>query len=142
VKNVISRRFIKNTYNSAIAEILVKDKNAMNIKIINKKISEPELLEIAKEFYGDMIKGVVDVEREVLAMGGEYHIDASNVLIENGSVQKNVWGFNWYFDRGGEERIEYISLINIRPAQGNRMMEVQDLSLRGKMKSIILKYLS
>ena len=142
MQNVISRRFIKNTYNSAIAEILVKDKNAMNIKIINKKISESELREIAKEFYGDMIKGVVDVELKILAMGGEYHMDANNILIENGSAQKNVWGFNWYLEKVGEKRIEYISLINIRPDQGNRVMEVQDLSLRDKMKSVILKYLS
>ncbi|MBI2627324.1 hypothetical protein HYW72_00145 [Candidatus Nomurabacteria bacterium] len=112
------------------------------MKIINKKISEPELRELAREFYVDMIKGVVDIELEILAMGGEYHMDANNILIENGSTQKNVWGFNWYFDKSGEERIEYISLINIRPAQGNKSMEVQDFSLRGKMKLIILKYLS
>jgi len=114
----------------------------MNIRIINKKISEKELQEIAKEFYGSMIKGVVDIELAVLAMGGEYHMDANTILIENGSKQENVWGFNWYFDKSSDERIEYISLINIRPTQGNRVMEVQDLSLRDKMKSVILKYLS
>lgn len=114
----------------------------MLIKIIDKKISEDELREIAKEFYIDMIKGVVDVERGILAMGGEYHIDANIVLIENGSRQQNIWGFNWYFDRAGDERVEYVSLINIRPAQGNRAMEVQDAPLRDIMKTIILKYLS
>ncbi len=114
----------------------------MNIKIINSKISKKDLQEIAKDFYGYMVKGVVDIELEILAMGGEYHMDANNVLIENGSIQKNVWGFNWYFEKIGDERIEYVSLINIRPKEGNRVMEVQDLSLRDKMKSIILKYLS
>lgn len=114
----------------------------VNIKIINKKISDSELREIAKDFYGEMIKGVVDIEREILAMGGEYHMDANIVLTENGSEQKNVWGFNWYFDKDGNDRIEFISLINIRPLQGNRVMEVQDTVLRDKMKSVILKYLS
>ena len=114
----------------------------MIIKLINQKITESELREIAKDFYIDMIKGVVDVERGILAMGGEYHIDANIVLIENGSRQQDIWGFNWYFDRAGDERIEYVSLINIRPAQGNRTMEVQDVSLRDTMKTIILKYLS
>ena len=114
----------------------------MDIKIIDQKISEPELREIAKEFYGDMIKGVVDVEREILAMGGEYHMDANNILIKNDSKQPNVWDFNWYFNRKEGERIEYVSLINIRPAQGNRIMEVQDARLRDRMKKIILKYLS
>lgn len=114
----------------------------MSIKIINKKITAGELQEIAKDFYIDMIKGVVDIERGILAMGGEYHLDANMVLIENGSKQQNVWGFNWYFDRIGDERIEYVSLINIRPAQGNRTMEVKDASLRDTMKLVIFKHLS
>ncbi|KKS95965.1 MAG: hypothetical protein UV75_C0004G0038 [Candidatus Giovannonibacteria bacterium GW2011_GWA1_43_15] len=114
----------------------------MNIKIIDKKITEPELREIAKDFYGEMVKGVVDIEREIIVMGGEYHMDANVILMENGSKQQDVWGFNWYFDKTGDERIEYVSLINIRPAQSNRTMEVQNVSLRNKMKAIILKYLS
>ncbi|MFA4975765.1 MAG: DUF5674 family protein [Candidatus Paceibacterota bacterium] len=114
----------------------------MNIKIIDKKISESELREIARDFYGEMIKGVVDIEREILSLGGEYHMDANNKLIENGSKQQNVWGFNWYFDKKGNKKIEYVSLINIRPKQGNRTMEVQNVSLRDRMKTIILKYLS
>ena len=114
----------------------------MNIKIVSDKITETELREIAKVFYVEMVKGVVDIEREIIAMGGEYHMDANTVLIDNGSKQQNVWGFNWYFDKIGDERIEYVSLINIRPSQGNKIMEVQDVFLRDKMKSIILKYLS
>jgi hypothetical protein len=113
----------------------------MKIKIIDKKIEDAELKEIAKDFYGEMVKGVVDIEQKILAMGGEYHMDANTILIENGSKQPDVWGFNWYFDRVGDEQIEYVSLINIRPAQGNRVMEVQDESLRDKMKEIIIKYL-
>jgi hypothetical protein len=113
----------------------------MNIKIIDKKITEKELQEVAEEFYGEMIKGVVDIEREILAMGGEYHMDANEVLIKNHSKQQNIWGFNWYFGKKGDKRIEYISLINIRPKQNNRVMEVQDVSLRAKMKKVILKYL-
>ncbi len=114
----------------------------MEIKIIKNSISKKELLEIAKDFYIDMIKGVVDIERGILAVGGEYHIDANMVLVKNGSKQQNIWGFNWYFDRISDERIEYVSLINIRPSQGNKTMEVQDAFLRDIMKTIILKYLS
>ena len=81
----------------------------MNIKIINEKITESELHEIAKDFYISMIKGVVDIEREIIAIGGEYHIDSNNILIENGSKQQNIWGFNWYLEENGDKRIEYIS---------------------------------
>ena len=70
----------------------------MIIKIIDKN-NRKELREIAKDFYVDMIKGVVDIERGILAMGGEYHMDANTALIENGSRQQNIWGFNWYFNK-------------------------------------------
>ena len=113
----------------------------MKIKIIDKKIAESELREITKDCYVEMIKGVIDIEREVLAVGGEYHMDANIKLIEDGSKQENIWGFNWYFDKEKGEQIEYISLINIRPQQNNRTMEVRDTSLRDKMKTIILRYL-
>ena len=114
----------------------------MNIKVVDKKIAETELREIAKDFYVTMIKGVVDIEREIIAIGGEYHVDANTILIESGSNQRDVWGFNWYFGKDIYESIEYVSLINIRPQLGNRTMEVRDILLRDRMKIIILKYLS
>ena len=69
----------------------------MIVKVIDQKITESELREIAKDFYVDMIKGVVDIEREILAMGGEYHIDANMVLIENGLRQQDLYGFYFHF---------------------------------------------
>ncbi len=109
----------------------------MDIKIVEDQISVGELKKLAEVFYVTMIKGVVDIEKEIVAFGGEYHMDANMVLIENGSEQKNVWGFNIYFDRPKDEWIEYISLINIRPLAKNNDMEVQDESIREKMKNII-----
>jgi len=107
----------------------------MKIKIIKENISKAELRELALEFYVEMVKGVVDIERGIMALGGEWHIDANQVLIEDGSSQKNLWGFNIYLDG----RIEYISLINIRPLQNNRTLEVEDPNIRGKMDAIIKK---
>jgi|SRR3989344_4322320 len=109
----------------------------MNIKIVEDTLSVNELKEIAQEFYGSMIKGVVDIERNVIALGGEYHMDANVVLLEHGSKQGDVWGFNLYLDRPRNSWIEYVSLINIRPAANNRDMEVQDEGIRAKMKRII-----
>lgn len=96
-----------------------------------------ELREIAKEYYVDMIKGVVDISKETIAVGGEYHMDANVKILENGSVQTDVWGFNIFFDRPRDERIEFTSLINIRPQAGNRSMEVEDEAIREKMRDII-----
>ena len=109
----------------------------MDIRIINKPITRVEAKEIAKEFYVDMVKGVVDLEREIIALGGEWHIDANNVLMAEGSQQRDVWGFNFHFNKEPQDTIEYISLINIRPMEGNYDMVVQDESRRKAMRAII-----
>ena len=109
----------------------------MNIRIVEEHISLDELREIAKEFYGSMMKGVVDIEKEIVAFGGEYHMDANRMLLGQGSTQNNVWGFNIYLDKPRDSWIEYVSLINIRPQANNRDMEVQDEGIRAIMKRII-----
>ena len=109
----------------------------MNIKIINDPIALEEVQELAQELYRDMVKGVVDIERGVIALGGEWHMDANAVLIADGSSQKNVWGFNVYTDERGDAAIKFVSLINIRPSQGSRNMEIQDAELRNKIREIV-----
>lgn len=111
----------------------------MEIKIVTETISQAELTELARGWYVDMLKGVVDVEREILALGGEYHMDANVCLIENGSRQNSVWGFNIHLNRPRADWIEFTSLINIRPAQNNRDMLIEDGKLREKIRTIINK---
>lgn len=108
----------------------------MDIRIITKPVSRNVAKEIAKEFYVDMVKGVVDIERGIIALGGEWHMDANAKLIEQGSRQDVVWGFNFYHD---DNRIQYTSLINIRPGQNNRKIEIQDEELKRKMEQVIRK---
>ncbi len=109
----------------------------MIIRIVEDSISVSELREIAKEYYVDMIKGVADISKEIIAVGGEYHMDANMKILENGSIQADVWGFNILLDRPADERIEFTSLINIRPLARNRSMEVEDEEIRKKMRNII-----
>ena len=108
----------------------------MNIKIVTEKISRSEAKKIAEEIYGDMVEGVVDIERGIIALGGQYHMDGNMALIDNGSEKKNIWGFNFYPD---ENRIQYNSLINIRPLQNNRAIEIKDEKLRLQMEKVIRK---
>jgi len=84
--------------------------------------------------FGDMIKYVVDVERAVIAVGGELHADAEQVLLERGSRLENLWGANYYPSRGKDGCIEFTSLINIRPARGNPSMEVRDEAVRERIR--------
>lgn len=114
----------------------------MNIRIISEPISRPEALEIGKEFYPHVVKGVVDTKKEIIALGGEYHMDANTVLTEAGSSQADVWGFNIYPNQRGDDWIEYTSLINIRPAANNRTMTVEDEDIRKEMKRIIEKLIA
>jgi hypothetical protein len=83
--------------------------------------------------YETMIKIVVDIRRRTLAGGGEMHSDCEAVLLENSSEQDDLWGANWY---PAEQRIEFESLINIRPRLGNRNIVIQDEELRQKVESV------
>ncbi len=109
----------------------------MDITIIKSKISKQELEKVAKENYGEMTKGVIDIKQKIIALGGELHADAEAVLLEQGSKQSDLWGFNIYPAKTKGERIEYTSLINIRPKHGNRSIEIKDESLRKQIKEII-----
>jgi hypothetical protein len=111
----------------------------MGIRIIKEKIGREEFKKIAEENFGNMVKAAIDIEREIMALGGELHIDGEVLLWNNGSKADNLWGINIYTDKEKEEMIEFIALINIRPARGNRSMEIQNPSVREKIKTIVDK---
>ncbi|QQR84281.1 hypothetical protein IPJ72_03165 [Candidatus Peregrinibacteria bacterium] len=92
----------------------------------SEPISKHRLAELAKNTFGDMIKAVVDVERELMAVDMELHADGEMYLIENGSEQANLWGINLHPGQSDEHFVEFDSLINMRPFQGNRSRGVED----------------
>lgn len=106
------------------------------IKVITKKIDKKELKKLVDEGFKDMVKYVVDIEQRRIAIGGELHADGEQLLLESGSEQKDIWGANYYPGRGESASIEYTSLINIRPSQGNNSMEVVNKDLQKKIKEI------
>lgn len=109
----------------------------MEIKIINQPISLSEADDIAQKNYGEMAKGVVDLNRKIIALGGELHADAESLLLENGSKQEDLWGFNIYPQKPREDRLKYTSFINIRPSQNNTAIEIQDENLKNEIKNVI-----
>jgi len=100
------------------------------------RIDPAVLRRLVDELFEDMVKYVVDVARGVAAVGGEMHADAEEALLEDGSRQADLWGANYYPGRGPGESIEYTSLINIRPAAGNRSMEIQDPAIRDRVRAL------
>lgn len=109
----------------------------MPMSLIEKKIKKSDLAELAKERYGDLVKAVVDVERNVMVIGAELHSDEEEHLLDQGSQQKDLWGINLYPDKSFEDFIEFDSIINLRPGQGNRSRDVIDPTIRQKIKEII-----
>lgn len=107
------------------------------MQIVNKKISRAELVQISDHYFGDMTKGVVDVEKEIVAIDAELHADLETLLLEKGSKQEQLWGINLYPTEKGEDFIEFDSLINIRPQQNNRGRGVNDPVIREKIREIV-----
>ena len=110
--------------------------------ILNNPISRAELKEFAANTFGDMIKYVADVDKGLLAIDADLHADLERLLLENGSQQTSLWGFNLYPDETGEDFIEYDSLINIRSWQGNPSRDVLDKDVREKIAGIVNQYIS
>lgn len=98
-----------------------------------------ELCQLLGDPYNSMIKFAVDIETEKVIFGGEMHADAERVLLENGSLQKNIWGANIYPEREKPDWLEYTSLINIRPTQDNLSMEIFSNEIKNKINAIINK---
>ncbi|MBI4437348.1 hypothetical protein HY631_00110 [Candidatus Uhrbacteria bacterium] len=94
---------------------------------------------LANERFGDLVKAVVDVETGAMAVGSELHVDAEQLLLNHGSHQKNLWGINLYPDAyGNDDRfVEFDSMINLRPGQGNRSRGVENPETRKKIIDIV-----
>jgi hypothetical protein len=102
------------------------------IHLLKEKATSTQVQEML-DHYESMIKIVVDVRRRYLAGGGEMHADCESVLLDDGSEQDDLWGANWYPQ---EQRIEFESLINIRPRLGNRSVLIQDENLRRQVEVV------
>ncbi|WP_293270146.1 MULTISPECIES: DUF5674 family protein [unclassified Microcoleus] len=97
-----------------------------------------EQIEEMLEILGSYIKLAVDIERRILTGGGELHADCEALLLENGSKQVDIWGADWY---PLTQEVGYESLINIRPRQNNRSMEIQDPVIRERVAQIVQQLL-
>jgi len=107
------------------------------MKIVNTTISLQELEEMATHFFGDMVKAVVDIEQQIMAVDAELHADLESLLLETGSRQEHLWGINFYPLIEGDDFLEFDSMINIRPAQNNRSRGVENIEIQNQIKDII-----
>ncbi|MDE1977032.1 MAG: hypothetical protein KGI84_07230 [Elusimicrobia bacterium] len=109
----------------------------MEIKLVDKPIPLSDVAAMAEAQFGEMIKATVDVERKMLALGGDLHSDEEALLLEGGSKQENLWGINIYPGNAEKERVEFDSMINVRPSQNNRSRGVEDPKIRERILGIV-----
>ena len=105
----------------------------MHVHLLHESPTADQLQEML-EAQLTYIKLAVDVERGIVAGGGEYHADCEEVLLEDGSLQENIWGADWYPE---SRTVTFGALINIRPRQGNRGMEIVDPALRARIEQVV-----
>lgn len=110
--------------------------------IVRDTLKLEDLKRMAAGMFGNMVKAVVDTERELLAVDAELHSDLEALLLQDGSQQKHVWGVNLYPDLPGEQWIEFDSMINMRPSQGNKSRGVEDAAVRQRITAVVGKRLA
>ena len=112
----------------------------MEIKVIKDGMSRGELGEMAHTGFGELVKAVVDVAQEIMAVGGELHADMEALLTETcGAKREDLWGINLYPDKVGDEWIEFDSMINLKPRHGNRSRGVESPEIRANIVAVVTK---
>jgi hypothetical protein len=100
-------------------------------------ISRSELGKIALNRFGNLVKAVVDLEKEVMVIDADLHADQESMLIGSGSKQADLWGINLYPEMSGKDFVEFDSMINLRPSSGNPSRGVEDPVIREKILSLV-----
>ena len=105
-----------------------------------EKISIAELSSMAEKMYGTLVKVDVDISKQIFIVDMGMHADGEAYLMENGSKQHDLWGINLHpADYGTEDFIEFDSMINIRPSQGNASKDVLDAEIRQQIIDLVQK---
>jgi hypothetical protein len=115
--------------------------NEPTIVLTSEALDPSEVRRLAQAFFGDMVKVVVNVRRGRAAVGGELHADGEQLLLEEGSEQADLWGANYYPGRGPDRCVEFTAMINIRPAQANAGMEIQNLEVQRSVRDVMTRVL-
>ncbi len=103
------------------------------MKILDTVIKKSDLQNATQVFDGPMVKGI-------LAIDAEMHADLEQLLLSEGSEQDDLWGINLWFEDDGEDFVEFDSMINVRPRQGNMTRGVDDVEKQGKILEIVGKW--
>lgn len=108
------------------------------MKLVDK-ISIKELKEMSSKMFGNLVKAVVDIELNKVVVDAGLHSDEEQLLLSQGSNQSNLWGINIYPDKSKTDRIEFDSMINIKPRDNNMSRSVENKEKQMKILQIMDK---
>ncbi len=104
----------------------------------NDKLKLKELNKLADKSYYQLVKAVVDIKLAKMVIDAPLHSDQEQELMKTGSRQENLWGINLYPDKyGTDDFIEFDSMINLRPNQGNFSRGIDNPKIRQQIKIIV-----
>lgn len=73
-----------------------------------------------------------------MTAGGERHVEGEELLLKDGSKQADLWGGGYDMETGD---MDFDSMINIRPVQGNPSREVLDPKIRSSVEKVVERLL-
>ena len=73
--------------------------------LIEEQIVLKKLSQQVQTGFSDLIKIVVDTEKEIIAADAELHADLEELLLSKGSGQEFLWGANLYPKKTGDDFI-------------------------------------
>ncbi len=111
--------------------------NNPDMMVITKPIPFSKVKALAKNRFGNLIKAVIDIQGETLAIDADLHSDEEAELLSQGCKQENLWGINLYPELTGDDFIEFDSMINVRPQSGNMTCGIADLAIQKKIRTIV-----
>lgn len=111
------------------------------MKILKEVINRGDLKNSDYVLDGEMVKAVVDIEKGIIGVDAEMHADIEQAMLANGSSQDSLWGINLWFNERGDDFVEFDSMINIRPRQGNRSRDVENPETREKIREVVAKWI-
>lgn len=113
--------------------------------ILSKRLTMQEVAEI-NDFPNGFVKGVVDIEQELVALDADMHFMLSDYLKEmKGAKEADMWGFNLWLDAEEDEALEFDSYINIRNNQLHGYLrgglDIKDAEIKAKATEVISKWI-
>lgn len=105
----------------------------MALITVDSKLTKEEI-KSARENYPDYIKITVDIEKEIVVIGGEYHADAEKILVDNfGSKRSDIWGGGYNIIL---KNFEVNAILNLKPGH-NDSPDILDPAVRATFLNLV-----